>query len=240
MSNYCNFELQATAKTKDAIDTLIKALTTSYDYTKDENGEYINYPAHPHFYRIFEFEYTYDKCKNENDEYVYSIQGYGNCAWSVLSCMINTKNSYCNNLEETDENGTHLEELAKKHPDLQIEIISQEDGLSFTERIALKDGNLVKNECCHLNVCYLNTVEDLLDLIYDYPQHSEVVALKEEHPDLKLYMDKIPSKQYPIKGDMWYQKIETILNETPAVIILDGPIWIETDGDSCYCIFDIT
>ena len=106
-----------------------------------------NYPIKeqkPHLFRVFDADANW----YDNDNEV-AILGY--CAWSVSSCMLEGEYSYYNDWKnETPPknfNGTTLNAFCKEHPNIEIEIISDETGCAFTEHYYFKDGTLKLEEC---------------------------------------------------------------------------------------------
>ena len=142
MPNYCNFTISVGGRTEN-VNQFIDILSHNYDKV--------------HMYRIFE---SIPHFINNYGMYTHA-QIYGDCAWSVASCMLPGSWSYydadfnrCKNNEidrfydwknkrTTIEvctmynfNGTHLLELAKAL-NLTIQVYSTEPGMCFSEDIKM-------------------------------------------------------------------------------------------------------
>lgn len=165
---------------------------------KDENlkKEYFeNIPESEHFHRVFEYHPDEDMQKIDKDLYI--SRGFGVCAWSLESCIIDSDGLGYNSqvkkdYPETIFMGTSLIEFAKKVPDLKIALISQEPGLEFSEFYTFIGGKLVNSECEDLCETYCDTIEDLEDL-----KEETGIDVSEEDLGKDLYL-KFPDW---FKGD---------------------------------------
>lgn len=112
---------------KDASITAILSDPNSYQHI----------PKEGHFYRIFECD-EYETEQLEDGKL--RIHFGGNCAWSLSSCL--TQSGYYG--RDTDykmvSTGTCIEDFAKNHPDVNIELLSYESGCCFTERFTVEEG----------------------------------------------------------------------------------------------------
>lgn len=139
MSNICNYEIRVKGK-KSNIRELVKWMNAEYDTTKGYCSE-----KH-HFYKIAEttsvdeFE-AMTVLNKEEDTVIVNLIGY--CNWSVLSCMISRYSFYYKN---GDGYAITMQE-ASKLLDVDIEIISEELGLNFTEYFLIIDGEIIKERC---------------------------------------------------------------------------------------------
>lgn len=77
----------------------------------------------------------------DEDTIVVNLIGY--CNWSVLSCMISRDSFYYKN---GDDYAIIMKE-ASKLLDVDIEIISEELGLNFTEYFLIINGEPIKERC---------------------------------------------------------------------------------------------
>lgn len=131
-----------------------------------------NFPKGNHFFRIFDF-IKYNEGITENGEYI--INAYGDCAWSLLSCVL--EDGYYSSWKEFEGKdwfkGTCLEKVYEKFPNLKIEMFSEESGCQFSEHILINEDGFL-DECEELiAVCYqsveeakedgLEISEDLID-----------------------------------------------------------------------------
>lgn len=131
MPNYCNYEMKIKGD-KDAIKRVVDCLKAKYNYHAGTK------PSHKHFCRVFQVEY-----KMESDNVCFI---YGNCAWSVYSCMLNGENTYYNSIKKDHKDifmGTTLLEQSK---DCEIEVFSEEEGMGFSEHYRLKNGKYLVDE----------------------------------------------------------------------------------------------
>lgn len=98
----------------------------------------------PHLFRIFD---AYADWYADDEVHV-----VGYCAWTVSKCMLDGQFSYFNDWKEESNtipknfNGTTLNAFCKKHPDIEVEIISEELDCGFTEHYYFKEGNLEVDE----------------------------------------------------------------------------------------------
>lgn len=127
------------AKKYEEIENYFKSLT---NLEIDDN-----YPLReqkPHLFRVFD---AYAEWSNDNE-----VRICGYCAWTVSKCMLDGQFSYYNDWKEEgctipkNFNGTTLNAFCEKHPDIEIEIISEQLDCCFTEHYYFKDGNLEVNE----------------------------------------------------------------------------------------------
>ena len=123
---------------------------------------YLNYPKHPHFFRVFDFytDFPFDNDsdksslkqfkhgKNEDGRQLYRAEFDGDCAWSCEIAFLEERAQYIQPIPgyQAMTNFTTLNELHEKYPNLQLEIISTEPGCCFTEYIFMNN-NGVRIEC---------------------------------------------------------------------------------------------
>lgn len=120
MANYCDFEMMVRGKS-ESVDTFYRYLT-----------DYENSPKN--FARIFSAEID---SESVNDEGIKTMKIFGDCAWSVYSCMCDGESTYFS--ENEGENLTCLPE-ATKELSLEVEIRATEEGMGFWEHYHYKDG----------------------------------------------------------------------------------------------------
>lgn len=122
MANYCDYTLMVRGKSEN-VDVFYKYLT-----------DYENAPKN--FARIFSAEID---SESVSDEGIKTMKIFGDCAWSVYSCMCEGKYTYFTENKDADSNLTCLRE-ATEQLSLEVEIRSQETGMGFWEHIHYKDG----------------------------------------------------------------------------------------------------
>lgn len=128
------------------------------DFEKLSSEEKNNLPKRNHFFRIFDFV-KYDEGFAENGKYF--INAYGDCAWSLESCVL--EDGYYSSWKEFEGKywfkGTCLEKVHEKFPNLKIEMFSEETGCQFSGHILINEGGL-SDECEELvAVCYQSVEE---------------------------------------------------------------------------------
>lgn len=163
MPNYCNFTMKIKGKAGD-IMTLANWLNADYHYVEEGNDASWNQPPkngsevifkegnitlytneEHHFYRVFSFDVG---DITEEDDGLYSVIGFGDCAWSVYSCMFDGPQTYY---------GDHKDGGVRTHaitiPDaceklgVWVEIFSSEPGCCFAEHYRVSNtGAIEENE----------------------------------------------------------------------------------------------
>ena len=131
MANYCNFSIKLTSPNVIDILDFFKACTVHYEGI-DTDPE--------HFYRVFEC----DLGSFNNFGYAYEAILIGYCAWSIRACFRHDGYHKSANLP----NGTCLESFCKKHPELIVEFISEEPGMTFSEHLLVKNETVLIDNCC--------------------------------------------------------------------------------------------
>lgn len=145
MANYCDFKGKVKG-TKNDVKDFMETLMTEYNYETDA-------VERPHFYRVFEVYSPYE----DGDETAY-FEGYG--AWS-LSSMLSAE-GYHEIFKDEFYKGTCLEDFAKAHPTIEIEMIGVEPGIGFTERVRVKNGEAIFESDDYLDL-FLEGEDDLID-----------------------------------------------------------------------------
>ena len=159
MANYCDYEMRIVGE-KENVNKLISYLKADYRYTGD-NWKLEKCTADKHFFRVFEANHDedYDEIKENG---LFEAFVYGDCAWSVESCMFDAEYGYigdklygtyyfdCKNdgrVNNEDFRGTHMVE-ATKDLNLTVEIYSREPGACFMEHFIVDKGNIITQENC--------------------------------------------------------------------------------------------
>lgn len=160
MANLCCYELNAVGR-KECIDYLVNVLNAHYNYTKNE----FNFKEH--VYRNDVSDYEIDNCGMMSH-----IQLWGECAWSVLCCMIDNKHSELNRI-------VSLQELSKRYG-LYIEIWSEEPGIGFKEHFKIINGNLIINECHDMNTHIIAGFNNYNEYVKDCEEYNMQPMPKEQ------------------------------------------------------------
>ena len=127
MANICEFDMMVRGK-PEGVDTFYRYLT-----------DYDNSPKY--FARIFSAEIDSESVSVEG---IKSAKIFGECAWSVYSCMCDGNFTYYN--DSTDQKLTCLRWVTKEL-NLEVEIRSTESGMGFWEHIHYKDGECLCEDC---------------------------------------------------------------------------------------------
>ena len=137
MANCCDYEMKIKGS-KEAIQRVIDCLKADYDYDEGK-------PSHKHFFRVFS---VYDdEPLEDNGDGTFTKYIFGDCAWSVYSCMCrggSTYYDYCKMEHPDTFMGTNLTEQSQ---DCEIEIFSEEPGCEFSEHYIYKNGECLADDC---------------------------------------------------------------------------------------------
>lgn len=129
MANYCDFEMVVRGKS-ESVDTF-------YRYLSDDENSPKN------FARIFSAEID---SESVNDEGIKTMKIFGDCAWSVYSCMCEGKYAYFTENKDADSKLTCLRESTEELS-LEVEVRATEEGMGFWEHIHYKDGECLCEDC---------------------------------------------------------------------------------------------
>lgn len=167
--NLCDYTLKAVGK-RENLEKLISWLNNDYHYingeknwdgtTLEEIGKNYKFRFDSrdgtkhlftnddrHFYRVFDCYVD----ENSYDEEDGSVVAFGDCAWSVSSCMFDSPWSYYQD-GKTDEFAELKKDhsitipLAAKELGLKVEIFSAEPGMCFSEHVLCDCGEMVAEE----------------------------------------------------------------------------------------------
>ena len=122
MANYCDFEMVVRGKS-ESVDIF-------YRYLSDDENSPKNVA------RIFSAEID---SESVNDEGIKTMKIFGDCAWSIYSCMCEGKYAYFTENKDADSNLTCLRE-ATEELSLEVEVRAKEEGMGFWEHYHYKDG----------------------------------------------------------------------------------------------------
>lgn len=123
MANNCLFDMKITGKAK-SIKELIRMLQWKDEFKNNGLGH------------IYEFDCDTEDIDNKNEDEIVSVEGYGDCAWSVLSAM----------MREYRGDSPSLESEAERL-ELVIEVYSSEPGFAFQEHMLFAKEETIINEC---------------------------------------------------------------------------------------------
>ena len=199
MANDCYAEIIVTGY-KDNVDEFTRILNADYNYKTNE------FTHKPHFNRIFDVQIADELLIGVMKQITYQIY----CAWSVTVCMMDGESSYYDDLKKRYLDNcfsTYLEEQSKRLK-LNIEIISEETGMAFSEHIRFNsNGYLLQNDCIDINYYDLNNYKDANDFCNKeskYISEDLFNYYKDEYDGTywdNSYFDKFEmlSKEKPIK-----------------------------------------
>lgn len=147
MANNCGYALKAVGK-KENLQKLAEIMQRDYNCTSEDL---------PHLWRIFSAEID-DITEDE-------IYIYGDCAWSVYSCMFDGNHTY--QKDDKTGKGTTITALAKEL-NLDIEIFSEEPGCGFMEHFLINNcGELEIDDCIGYYEYYIEEYDTLEEAIED-------------------------------------------------------------------------
>lgn len=98
------------------------------------------------FSRVFE-DSIYDEKHPKTKDNKYIDTFYGECAWSVYTCMLDGENTYYNKNKDNKNTNYKITNvlLESKRLNLEIEIYSEEYGYNFEEYFYIKNGELIEH-----------------------------------------------------------------------------------------------
>lgn len=188
MANLCAFTFMAKGKPEEVREfTKILGQDYSYDQSWNPTSEFGK-----HFFRVFEAHVG----NYEEEDGVAFAEGFGSCAWGLEACVLEGGYYSRHKREAGDKEtkGTCLEDIAEEYPSLYIEMISEEPGCEFSERIIVSDGevSLDVGEFVELYITDEETFEEYKDMLPEDITFEDIV-------DVSLYLE------YPhwFEGDMY-------------------------------------
>lgn len=123
MANICSFDMRITGK-EEAIKEFASMLRWE--------GKF----EHAGLGRVYDFEPDIAELEETAVPGIYTVTGYGSCAWSVLTAMCEEYRKDAPSLEsETERLG------------LVVEIYSSEPGCCFQEHYLIAKGDVITDEC---------------------------------------------------------------------------------------------
>lgn len=143
MANWCNYTMKVVGEDRQSLEKFYEWMNADYHYDP-ENKKLISCSSEHHVFRTE----VADMEINKVDENVWEAILFGDCAWSVHSCMFGGAHSYYEDLKKLygDEFiGITLPEMSAKLT-VDIEVYSSEPGCAFSEHYLIKHGNVIKNE----------------------------------------------------------------------------------------------
>ncbi len=199
MPNYCYFDMVVTGR-KDNVNEFIRIMQN--DYTKT------------HMFRIFEAE-VYER---EDVGLMSQVKLFGNCAWSVASCMLDGPITYYNDYIDAIRRhperyvgfgpGTHLRELSQKLK-LAIEVYSEECGMCFCEWYYFKNGEFLEDQVGNYEEFPLSEYEDYQQFVADWRSWRSDNSRNDELPPVTEEQFN-QSKEY---GEDWFNYSEFNFDE---------------------------
>ena len=160
MSNPCFYSMKVKGAKED-VEEFIQVIKADYNYDTME------FSFDRHLQRVFDAE---EEELIANDDNTYSVFISGECAWSVIVCML--EDGYYVDMKARlgDKfRGTTLE-IESKRLNLAIEVFSEECGMEFQEHCIVKNGVLEVYKCVDWNEYFLDEydskeeAEDDLDI----------------------------------------------------------------------------
>ena len=145
MPNICNFMLKAKSDELENIKRFISVLSHDVDKEKEE-AEEDNCLAGYRFSRVWIDDCGWIEVDEENK----SVEVYGECAWSVYSCMFEGEYTYYNQWKQYEEEKVTSILIVSKLLNLTVEIFSEETGMCFEEHFIVENGEILVDECLEL------------------------------------------------------------------------------------------
>lgn len=157
MPNYCSYTMRVAGKKKENVEEFIKVIQADYNYLANK------FTAPRHLFRVFEAE-SEDIVENNGK---FSTMIYGNCAWSVYSCMMEGPATYYSDcIHEYNENfkGTTLVQESMLL-NLDIEVFSKEPGIQFSEHYLIQNGEIIIDDETLYQEHYLEAYGDFEEFV---------------------------------------------------------------------------
>lgn len=137
MPNYCGYEMKIKGSMGD-IERVVACLKEEYSYSDGRK------PDHKHFFRVFS---AYDDIEAEdNGDGTFTKTIYGDCAWSVHSCMQDGVGTYYGDCAEKYGSRFMGTTLAEQSIGCEIEVFGEESGINFSEHYIYEDGECILDE----------------------------------------------------------------------------------------------
>lgn len=197
MPNFCSYEMKVKGA-KEKVEEFIKVIQSHYDYYKQI------FDFDRHLYRVFEAD-TVEM--EEEEEGVWSVIIYGDCAWSVYSCMMEGEHTYYNDnkdahvimlngiSQEIPSRGTSLIKESK-NLGLVIEVYSEESGVGFQEHYIIDNGEVLVDKCVEYREYY-----------WDKDEFPTIESFNKEY-ELDVQEDDFDGEYCTTGGfDEWYYSI---------------------------------
>lgn len=154
MPNICEFEMLI----KGSVDNLKKANEIiNADYEYDENG-LKSCNADFHVCRTW----PYSDLEHELDFESGSIKIYGDCAWSVSTCMF--EQGYYKDLKHRSNSRVTTIPIMSEMYDLDFEIYSKEYGMCFQEHYIVRKGEIELDECVEFSTEYIEGTDEYISV----------------------------------------------------------------------------
>ena len=151
MANNCVYNLKVIGDTKKSVEEFIQMMTYSH-------------PSGRYFARFF----SADPEPIEENNGRYSTKVFGDCAWSVYSCMCDGPSTYYRDLPGGELTCLQIE---TRRLGLTVEVFSEEPGIGFAEHYIFHKGKWLVNEERDFHEYWL---DDDFDSIDDFMKEYEL------------------------------------------------------------------
>lgn len=142
MANNCAFDMRITGK-EDAIKEFIAMLSWQGEFEECGLGRTYSFDA--------------DELEETTVPGIYTVTGYGDCAWSVLTAMREEYRADAPSLEsETERLG------------LVVEVYSSEPGFCFQEHYIFVKGNCILDDCVEYEEHWIDSFNSLEEYNKEY------------------------------------------------------------------------
>ncbi|MGN8644208.1 hypothetical protein ACTQZR_12885 [Catenibacterium mitsuokai] len=188
MPNLCDYSMKIVGKKEDIAD-FIEVMQCDYDY---ENYEF-SFNRHMGG-RVFEAIEDSEGITLENGKY--SIEIYGNCAWSVQACMTDGNFTYYKEFKDEygDNSRSTTLQLESERLHLDIEVYSNEIGIGFQEHYLIKEGHTKISESVDFSAYCIEDYETKEEAELD----NDLTITDEEWSDNDGYIYRGGFKNYGV------------------------------------------
>lgn len=182
MPNICDFCMKIRGRKADII-TLDYWMRTNYSYSDGStatlevtNNNRQTMPSDHHIgYRIFEFSISMPDDVYDNE--IVTVNGYGNCAWSVSSCMF--EGGYITD-HKLEKYALTINQACSML-NIECEIFSNEPGCAFAEHYYIDaNGNTIANECVEYREIWLDEYDSYEEMQEAYKENNWDMEITEK------------------------------------------------------------
>lgn len=172
MPNYCDYDIRIKGSPR-AVQRMVWCLRQGYSYADGKK------PAHKHFFRVFE---CHELDTEKNSDGTITKHLWGNCAWSVQSCMTDSPTSYYADVLKAHQNDFMGTCLAEQSRQCDIEVFSEEMGMCFSEHYLYMKGECMVDDTVQIAEAGYDDDGNITENI-DWDTYSGDIVILNEHRD---------------------------------------------------------